>query len=186
MPAGGIQSNGLVTQVQLQEAVHALTEAITNSVNQLEEKTKNEIDKVNLQIQATTQQSLDIAANVTREPEKFAAKMTEALGQLALAHDKGEEQLKAMAQRTEEFRNDGAKLQDIMSGEFQKMSAVQDTNAARQQAAQEVLAQNTEGVVRDFQDKCKVAVAEQKSMFDNLAGNVERGLADLSGRVGRI
>ena len=61
--------------MQLQEAVNALTEVITNSVNQLEEKTKNEADKTNLRIQAITQQNLDIAANVTRESETFAGRM---------------------------------------------------------------------------------------------------------------
>ena len=188
MPAAGgqIQANGLVTQQQLQEAVNALTEVITNSVNQLEEKTKNEIEKVNLQIQATTAQHLEIAANVTRESEKFAGKMGEVLSQLAQAHERVDEQLRAMSQRTEEFKNDGAKLQEIMSGEFQKMSGVQDTNAARQQAAQDNLAQNTEGVVRDFQDKCKVAVSEQRSMFETLANNVEKGLAGLSERLTHV
>ena len=68
-PLGQVQANGRVTQIQLQEAVNALTDAITNGVNGLEEKTKNEIDKTNLQIQAITQQNLDIAGNFTRESE---------------------------------------------------------------------------------------------------------------------
>ena len=143
MPAAGqapVQGNGLVTHGQLQEAVNQLTLAIKNNVDQLEEKTRNEIEKVNLQIQAANQQSLEIASNVTRESETFAAKMTEALGQLAQARAQGDEQIMIMSQRTEEFRNDGAKLQEVMSGEFQKMSTVQDTNSARQQAAQESLA----------------------------------------------
>ena len=104
-PLGQVQANGLVTQGQLQEAVNALTEVITNNVIQLQKKTKNEIDKVNLQIQATTQQNLEIAANVTRESETFAGKMGEALGQLAQVHERVDEQLQAMGQRTEEFKN---------------------------------------------------------------------------------
>ena len=53
-PLGQVQATGLVTQLQLQEAVSALTEVIANRVNGLEEKTNNEVDKTNLQIQAIT------------------------------------------------------------------------------------------------------------------------------------
>ena len=49
MPAAGgqPQPNGLVTQQQLQDAVNGLNATIANRVNQLEEKVKNEIAKVN-------------------------------------------------------------------------------------------------------------------------------------------
>ena len=150
MPLGQVQANGLVTQMQLQEALNALTEVITDQVNQLEEKTKNEVDKTNLQIQAITQQNLDIAANVTRESETFAGRMEGALNKLAQAQARIDEQLQTMAQETKEFRKDGARLQETMSGEFQNMSQFQEDNAGGQQAAQEHLSQNTEGVARDF------------------------------------
>ena len=73
--------------------------------------------------------------------------MEGALNQLAQAQARIDEQLQNMGQRTEEFRKDGARLQETMSGEFQKISQVQEDNAGRQHAAQEHLAQNTEGVV---------------------------------------